>query len=97
MEKQPCVYILASQKNGTLYTGVTSNLLKRIWEHKSDAVEGFTQKYSVHTLVWYEIHETMASAIQREKSIKNWKRAWKIKLIEEANPHWQDLYPSLLG
>lgn len=97
MEKQPCVYILASQKYGTLYTGVTSNLLKRIWEHKNNAVEGFTQKYSVHTLVWYEIHETIASAIQREKSIKNWKRAWKIKLIEEANPHWQDIYPGLLG
>ncbi len=96
MEKQPCVYILASKRNGTLYTGVTSNLIKRIWEHKSNAVRGFTSKYHVHTLVWYELHEDMMSAIQREKAIKNWKRAWKIRLIEEDNPQWQDLYPELL-
>ena len=96
MEKQPCVYILASKRNGTLYTGVTSNLIKRIWEHKSNAVRGFTSKYHVHTLVWYELHEDMMSAIQREKAIKNWKRAWKIRLIEEDNPQWQNLYPELL-
>jgi putative endonuclease len=96
MERQPCVYLLASKRNGTLYTGVTSTLLKRVWEHKNNVVEGFTKKYSVHTLVWYEVHETMESAIQREKTIKNWKRAWKIETIEEMNPQWQDLYPDLL-
>jgi len=73
MEKQPCVYLLASRRNGTLYTGVTSSLLKRTWEHKNNIVEGFSKKYGVHTLVWYEIHETMESAILREKAIKNWK------------------------
>ncbi len=96
MECQPCVYILASKCNGTLYTGVTSNLLKRVWEHKNNAVESFTKKYNVHYLVWYEMHETMASAIQREKNIKGWKRAWKVKRIEEMNPPWQDLYSKLL-
>ncbi len=104
MERQPCVYLLANKRNGTLYTGVTSTtytgvtstLLKRVWEHKNNVVEGFTKKYGVHTLVWYEGHETMESAIQREKTIKNWKRAWKIKVIEEMNPQWRDLYPDLL-
>ncbi len=96
MEKQPCVYILASKRNGTLYTGVSSSLLKRVWEHKNNIVEGFSKKYGVHTLVWYEMHETMESAILREKAIKNWKRAWKIKMIEEMNPQWRDLYPELL-
>jgi putative endonuclease len=96
MEKQPCVYLLASKRNGTLYTGVTSNLIKRAWEHKNNLVEGFTSKYSVHTLVWYELHDTMESAIQREKAIKNWKRAWKIKTIEEQNPRWEDLYQDLI-
>jgi putative endonuclease len=96
MERQPCVYLLASKRNGTLYTGVTSSLTKRVWEHKNNLVEGFTKKYSVHTLVWYEVHETMESAIQREKAIKNWKRDWKIKVIEEENPKWRDLYTDLL-
>ncbi|HXK55278.1 MAG: GIY-YIG nuclease family protein [Gammaproteobacteria bacterium] len=96
MERQPCVYTLANKRNGTLYTGVTSNLLKRVWEHKNNLTEGFTSKYSVHTLVWYEMHETMESAIQREKTIKNWKREWKIKTIEELNPHWRDLYLELI-
>ena len=96
MERQPCVYMLASKRNGTLYTGVTSNLLKRIWEHKNNLVEGFTNKYGVHTLVWYELHNTMDSAIQREKVIKNWKRAWKLKVIEKMNSHWHDLYSDLL-
>ena len=96
MERQPCVYLLASKKNGTLYTGVTSNLLKRIWEHKNKVVEGFTSKYNVHILVWYEVHEVMETAIKREKVIKNWKREWKIKLIEKMNPHWIDLYNDLL-
>jgi putative endonuclease len=76
--------------------GVTSGLVKRIWEHKNNVVEGFTERYRVHTLVWYEVHETMESAIQREKAIKAWKRQWKIELIEAANPDWQDLYEKLL-
>ena len=95
--KQPCVYILASGWNGTLYVGVTSDLLKRVWEHKNDVIEGFTKTYRVHNLVWFEQHETMESAILREKAIKEWKRAWKVELIEEANPKWQDLYDTLLG
>ena len=94
--KQPCVYILASGWNGTLYVGVTSALIKRIWEHKNDVVDGFTRKYRVHNLVWYEQHETMEPAILREKAIKEWQRAWKIKLIEQSNPNWRDLYPDLL-
>jgi putative endonuclease len=84
--KQPCVYVLASKRNGTLYIGVTSNLLQRLWQHKNDLVEGFTKRYGVHSLVWYEVHEDMPSAIAREKAIKEWKRAWKIKLIEKSNP-----------
>ena len=96
MERQPCVYLLASKRNGTLYTGVTSNLLKRVWEHKSNLVESFTSKYGVHILVWYEIHDTMETAIQREKAIKNWRRAWKMNVIEAVNPEWRDLYPDLL-
>lgn len=93
---QPCTYILASQKNGTLYIGVTSNLVKRVWEHKNDFVDGFTSRYRVHTLVWYELHETMASAISREKAIKAWKRVWKLELIEKFNPDWDDLYEKLI-
>ena len=93
--KQPCVYILASRWNGTLYTGVTSDPTKRVWEHKNDVVPGFTQRYRVHDLVWYELHVSMASAIAREKAIKEWQRAWKIELIEASNPKWRDLYPSL--
>jgi len=96
MERIPCVYILASKPNGTLYIGVTSNISKRIWEHKNNLVEGFTKKYVVHTLVWYEVHQNMGSAIAREKQLKRWKRDWKIKLIIEQNPAWQDLYLELL-
>ena len=96
MERQPCVYILARKCNGTLYPGVTSNLLKRVWEHKNNVVEGFTKKYGVHTLVWYEVSETMESAILREKRFKDWKRKWKINVIEDMNPEWRDLYPDLL-
>jgi len=96
MEKHPCVYILASKHNGTLYTGVTSDLLKRTWEHKNDLAKGFTSKYGVHLLVWYEAHKTMISAISREKSIKGWKRKWKLQLIERTNPSWQDLYEKLI-
>ena len=94
--KQPCVYILASRRNGTLYTGVTSDLVQRIWQHKNDLVKGFTQKYRVHTLVWYEVHATMESAIGREKAIKEWKRVWKIELIEALDPEWRNLYDEIV-
>ena len=94
--KLPCVYILASKRNGTLYVGVTSNLPKRIWEHKNNLVAGFTQKYHVHQLVWYEIHDEMESAIMREKQLKRWNRAWKIDLIEKTNQDWTDRYESIL-
>ena len=94
--KQPAVYILASKKNGTLYVGVTSDLVKRIWEHKNDLVKGFTKRYKIHDLVWYELHGNMDAAIEREKNMKEWKRAWKVKLIEESNPKWNDLYDPIL-
>jgi putative endonuclease len=94
--KQPCVHILASQRNGTIYVGVTSDPVKRVWEHKNDLVEGFSKKYGVHTLVWYEPHETMEAAITREKQIKEWKRAWKLELIEKMNPDWRDLYADIV-
>jgi putative endonuclease len=94
--KQPCVYLLASRRNGTLYVGVTSDLIQRVWQHKNDLVEGFTRRYGVHRLVWYELYDTMETAIAREKAIKEWKRAWKIKLIEGFNPEWVDLYETLL-
>ena len=93
--KKPAVYILASRRNGTLYTGVTSNLIRRIAQHKA-ALSGFTARYGIKTLVWFEIHATMEAAILREKQIKGGSRAAKIKLIEAANPDWLDLYPSLL-
>ena len=96
MNKQPAVYILASKRNGTLYVGVTSNLVKRIWEHKNNLAEGFTKRYGVHLLVWYEMHESMVSAIQREKRVKEWKRAWKLELIESTNPNWLDLYHTMV-
>jgi putative endonuclease len=92
MAKQPAVYILASRRNGTLYVGVTSDLVWRVWEHKQDLVEGFTKKYRVHQLVYFELHGNMAEAILREKQIKKWNRAWKIELIEKANPEWNDLF-----
>ena len=93
--KQPAVYMLASKRNGTLYIGVTSNLIKRVWEHKHNLVAGFTERYNVHLLVWYELHETMESAITREKRIKSWKRKWKLELIEGRNPEWLDLYDAI--
>lgn len=93
---QPCVYILASHRNGTLYVGVTSDLVKRVWEHKSDLVESFSKRYCIHSLVWFEQHETMESAISREKRIKDWKRAWKLELIENSNPEWEDLYQEII-
>lgn len=95
MPKQPCVYILASKRNGTLYTGVTSDLVKRVWEHQHNLVEGFTRRYGVHTLVYFERHEVMEEAIRREKQIKKWNRAWKIALIERHNPEWEDLWPTI--
>ena len=94
--KQPAVYILASQPNGTLYTGVTSDLIKRVWEHKNHLVKGFSQKYNVDLLVYFELHADMYVAITREKQIKKWKRAWKLRLIEDKNPHWRDLYKDLV-
>ncbi|NOX28304.1 MAG: GIY-YIG nuclease family protein [Gammaproteobacteria bacterium] len=96
MTKHPHVYILASKKNGTLYIGVTSNLVQRIWQHKNNQSPGFTKKYQVHTLVYYEAHEIIESAITREKQMKKWKREWKIKLIEKENPKWNDLYQEIL-
>ncbi len=93
--KQPCVYILASKPHGTLYIGVTSNLVARIYQHKADLVAGFSQRYSVHRLVYIELHQEMYAALAREKQLKRWKREWKIRLIEEKNPNWQDLYPEL--
>ena len=94
--KQPCVYLLTSKRNGTLYVGVTSDLIKRIWEHKNDFVEGFTKRYRVHSLVWYEPHVSMESAIAREKAIKAWERDWKVELIVRDNPLWRDLYEDLV-
>jgi len=94
--KQPCVYMMASRRNGTLYTGVTSDLITRASQHRAGLVEGFTKKYAIHMLVWFEFHETMTEAIAREKLIKNWKRAWKTDLIQAGNPYWLDLYPGLV-
>jgi putative endonuclease len=96
MSKQPAVYILASKRNGTLYIGVTSNLSKRAWEHRNGLIEGFTKRYGVHTLVYYELHGEMASAISREKQMKHWSRAWKLELIEKQNPNWTDLWEEIL-
>ncbi|MEX0700494.1 MAG: GIY-YIG nuclease family protein [Planctomycetales bacterium] len=94
--KEPAVYILASKRNGTLYIGVTSDLVARIRQHKNDVAEGFTKKYGVHSLVYFELHGDMEAAIVREKRLKKWNRAWKLRLIEEKNPNWDDLYESLL-
>jgi len=96
VDKQPAVYILASKRNGTLYVGVTSDIRKRVWEHKNDLVEGFTKRYMPTLLVWYEVHETMDSAILREKRIKEWRRVWKLRMIERDNPTWKDLYDSIV-
>lgn len=88
----PTVYILTNVYNGTLYVGVTSNLVQRIWQHREKTADGFTKRYGLDRLVWYEIHQTMEAAIGREKQIKRWNRAWKIRLIEETNSAWRDLY-----
>ena len=95
--KQPRVYILANKPRGTLYIGVTSDLIARIWQHKNDLVEGFSKKYEVHLLVYYEMHETMLNAIAREKQLKKWNRDWKIELIEGFNENWDDLYSQIIG
>lgn len=97
MPKQFFVYILASQRNGTLYIGVTSNLIKRIYEHKSHAVEGVTKQYNITQLVYFEEHTNAESAIMREKRLKDWKRQWKLALIEKQNPDWKDLYVDIIG
>ena len=96
MDKQPAVYILANRRNGTLYVGVTSNLVKRVWEHKNDLVDGFSHRYGVHTLVYYELHESMEAAITREKQIKAGSRLKKLRLIEAMNPDWEDLYAGIV-
>jgi putative endonuclease len=96
VDRQPCIYILASGRNGTLYIGVTNNIARRAWEHRSEVVEGFTKRYAVHRLVYVEIHSTMPDAILREKQLKKWRRAWKLRLIEQGNPQWRDLYDDLL-
>ena len=93
---QPAVYIMADKRAGTLYTGVTSDLPRRVWQHKNDITEGFTKKYHLHRLVYFELHGDMYNAIVREKRIKEWKRQWKLELIEARNPEWRDLYDDLL-
>ena len=95
MGKQFYVYIMANKRNGTLYLGVTSDLIKRVWQHKNGQMEGFTKKYDVKMLVYYEIHESAENAIIREKQVKKWNRAWKLRLIEEKNSEWQDLYSEI--
>jgi len=89
------VYLLASKKHGTLYVGMTNDIVRRGYEHRSKAVQGFTKRYGVNQLVWFEIYEDAISAIVREKELKKWRRAWKIRLIEESNPDWLDLYPGI--
>jgi putative endonuclease len=96
LSKYYYVYILSSQKNGTLYIGITNNLVRRVWEHKHKLVEGFTNRYEIHHLIYYEVHDNPESAILREKQIKAWKRVWKLNLIEAKNPTWKDLYKDIL-
>jgi putative endonuclease len=90
------VYLLASKPYGTLYSGLTTNLARRVWEHKNKLVGGFTARYGVDRLVWFEVHDNHEAALRREKQIKEWKRDWKINLIERENPQWEDLYPNLV-
>jgi len=92
VDKEPCVYVIASKRNGTLYVGVTSNLRQRVWQHKEGMIDGFTKDYGVKILVWFERHDTMEMAIRREKQLKKWNRMWKVREIERSNPEWQDLY-----
>ncbi len=97
MSRRAAVYILANRPNGTLYTGVTSDLVRRVWEHRSDLIEGFTKRYGVHRLIYFELHDRIDDAIKREKQIKKWNRAWKVDLIEKSNPGWCDLWPTIIG
>ena len=94
---QPCVYMMTNKRNETLYIGVTSNLVQRVWQHKNEVADGFTKKYGLHTLIWYELHTTMESAITREKALKFWKRIAKLRIIEQINPDWRDLYNEVIG
>ncbi len=96
MDKNYYVYILAKERNGVLYIGVTSDLIKRVWEHKNNVMEGFTKRYQVHDLVYYEEYGSVEVALNREKRLKEWKRQWKIDLIESTNPYWNDLYPKII-
>jgi len=96
-QKLPVVYLLANKRNGTLYIGVTSDLIKRVWEHKNNVIAGFTKTYSVHRLVYFELHADMYSAITREKKIKKWSRAWKLDLIEKDNTTGRDLYAEIIN
>jgi len=96
MPKRGYVYLLASQRNGTLYVGVTSDLQRRVWEHKNDLHDGFTKRYGVHRLVYYEVHDDIRDALVREKRIKKWRRSWKLELVEALNPTWRDLYEDVL-
>ena len=96
MNQGSYVYILASQPNGTLYVGVTSDIVKRVWQHREASVDGFTKKYGIKRLVWFEAHEDVKAAITREKQIKKWNRSWKVRLIQTENPHWRDLYEDLI-
>ncbi len=97
MGKAYCVYIMASRRNGTLYIGATSELIKRVYQHKTGAADGFTKQYHIDRLVWFEQHESPASMVTRERQLKEWKRAWKVELIEALNPTWRDLYGEILG
>lgn len=97
MDRSSYVYLLASKPYGTLYLGVTSDLIKRVWQHREKFVAGFTKKYAVDQLVWYEIHGDIMEAIKREKQLKEWRRAWKIELVQEHNPHWRDLFDDICG
>jgi putative endonuclease len=96
MDRQFYVYILASAMYGTLYVGITNDLIRRVWEHRNDAVEGFAREYGVHRLVWYEVHGSAYEAITREKQIKKWNRDWKVNLIQASNPEWKDLYGDII-
>lgn len=97
MNKQPAVYLMASGRNATLYTGVTGDLIRRAWQHREHQVEGFTRRYGVRHLVWFELHDSFESAIRREKQIKKWRREWKVDLIEKENPYWRDRWAELIG
>ena len=96
MERQPAVYILASKQNGTVYIGVTKDLVERVWQHRNEMTEGFSKKYAVHKLVYYELYRDMVAAIVREKQLKKWNRAWKLELIEQKNPEWKDLWDEIV-